>query len=103
MAAGGSAYKRAQQQRDKALELTRQAHAAHAEATRYATASRGEQRVYAALLVLQGQGWRLLADRRWPGTRSANVDMIMVGPSGIYVIDVKSWRDRPMNRGGHLY
>ena len=30
-------------------------------------------------------------DRLWPGSRSANVDFVIVGPSGVMIVDAKSW------------
>lgn len=47
--------------------------------------------------------FRLLVDRHWPGTRAANVDMILVGPPGVYVIDAKAWNVQPLVVDGHLY
>ncbi len=34
-----------------------------------------------------------LHDRRWPGTRSANIDHLVVGTSGVFVVDTKSWSE----------
>jgi hypothetical protein len=65
-------------------------------------ASEGERRAAAQLLVLTGRGWRLLVDRRWPGTRAANVDMLLVGPGGVFVLDVKNWRSGPEILDGRL-
>lgn len=47
-------------------------------------------------------GWQLLADRRWPVARAANIDMIAVGPGGVLVVDVKAWAE-PGVRDGRLY
>ncbi|MFE0133374.1 nuclease-related domain-containing protein [Streptomyces sp. NPDC059037] len=52
--------------------------------------------------MLTERGWRLLVDRRWPGTRAANVDMLLVGPGGVFVVDVKNWRSAPETSGGKL-
>ncbi|MGW2189503.1 UvrD-helicase domain-containing protein [Streptomyces sp. NPDC001719] len=102
MAAGDSASRRAQEARRQERLLREQWQAARREAGRWEAASEGEQRVAAQLLVLTERGWRLLVDRRWPGTRSANVDMLLVGPGGVFVIDVKNWRSRPEVSDGHL-
>ncbi|WP_412739606.1 UvrD-helicase domain-containing protein [Krasilnikovia sp. MM14-A1259] len=72
-------------------------------ASRYEAAAAGEQRVAAALLALTGAGWTLLVDRRWPGNAVANVDMILVGPGGVFVIDVKNWRPSPTVVDGQLH
>ncbi|MCC2275601.1 UvrD-helicase domain-containing protein [Streptomyces sp. ET3-23] len=100
--AGGSALNRAQEARRHERELREQLWAAQREARRWEAAGEGEQRVHAQLLVLAQRGWRLLVDRRWPGTRAANVDMLLVGPGGVFVIDVKNWRSAPEAVHGRL-
>lgn len=45
------------------------------------------------LVDLGASDWHLLTDRRWPGTRRANIDVLLVGPPGVLVLDVKTWRD----------
>ncbi len=84
------------------MELARRSREAYALAGRYEAAAEAERRVAATLVTLTAAGWRLLVDRRWPGTRSANVDMILIGPGGVFVIDVKRWRDTPVVEDGHL-
>lgn len=55
----------------------------------------GERRVAAALGQLPS-GWVALHDRLlWPGVTDSNVDHIVVGPGGIFMIDAK-------NRGGDI-
>ncbi|MGP9017793.1 UvrD-helicase domain-containing protein [Streptomyces sp. BR1] len=102
MAAGGSASRRAQEARRQERLLREQWQAARRQARRWEAASEGERRVAAQLLVLTERGWRLLVDRRWPGTRTANVDMLLVGPGGVFVIDVKNWRSAPEVSEGKL-
>ncbi|QLE75241.1 NERD nuclease [Streptomyces rectiverticillatus] len=102
MGAGGSAWKRAQEARRYERELREQLRAAQWEVRNWEAASEGERKVAAKLQVLTRRGWRLLLDRRWPGTRSANVDMLLVGPGGVFVIDVKNWRHAPEAADGHL-
>lgn len=102
MAAGGSASAQAARHREHAQFLTRQLREAHRAAARWSAAAAGERQVAAALWALTGSGWTLLVDRRWPGTATANVDMILVGPAGVYVIDVKNWRDAPQIVNGEL-
>jgi len=53
----------------------------------------GEQHAVQALLDTLHDGWSLLADRRWPATRNANLDILLVGPGGVIVADVKRWRE----------
>ena len=60
---------------------------------RWDLASRTERRVAALLEPTHLWGWQLLPDRRRPRSRTANVDMIHIGPGGVLVIDVKAWRE----------
>ncbi|MFP3986381.1 UvrD-helicase domain-containing protein [Streptomyces sp. E11-3] len=101
-AAGWSASRRAQEARRQERVLREQWQAARQRARRWEAASEGERRVAAQLLVLTERGWRLLVDRRWPGTRAANVDMLLIGPGGVFVIDVKNWRSEPEVSDGKL-
>ncbi len=102
MAAGDSAMRRAQEARRRERRLREQVAAARLEAERWEAGSEGERRIAAHLLVLTEHGWRLLVDRHWPGTRSANMDMLLVGPGGVYVVDVKHWRSAPTVADGRL-
>ncbi|MET9295654.1 NERD domain-containing protein [Streptomyces sp. NPDC003077] len=103
MAAGDSASRRAEEARRLERSLHAQWQAARREARRWEAAGEAERRVAALLLVLTEHGWRLLVDRRWPGTRAANVDMLLIGPAGVFVVDVKNWRSAPRVRDGRLY
>lgn len=35
--------------------------------------------------------WTVVSDLEWPGGRYGHVDHVVVGPSGVYVIDTKTW------------
>jgi hypothetical protein len=51
---------------------------------------------------LERHGYLVLHDRAIPGAR-ANVDHLVVGPSGAYVVDSKNWgRDRRITRRGRF-
>jgi hypothetical protein len=52
---------------------------------------RAEHGVVRVLVGMDDVGWHALADRHWPGTRSADIDVIVAGPGGVFVVDVKSW------------
>ncbi|MEZ0166811.1 3'-5' exonuclease [Kineococcus sp. LSe6-4] len=69
---------------------------------RHEAGSAGERRIGALLQPMSAYGWTLLADRRWPGTRAANVDLLHVGPGGVLVLDVKNWREVHVE-GGRLW
>ena len=43
---------------------------------------------------LRADGWTVFSAVRWPGSRRGNVDHVVVGPPGIFVIDVKDWSGR---------
>lgn len=74
-------------------------------AGRYRAGAAGEQavaaRVEQVIVDLGSTDWHLLADRRWPGTR-ANLDLLLVGPPGVVVIDSKAWA-RPQIMQGSLF
>nr|WP_269724414.1 nuclease-related domain-containing protein [Pseudofrankia inefficax] len=63
---------------------------------------RGEQNVTRVLVGMDDAGWHVLPDRQWPGSRRANIDVILVGPGGVFVIDVKNWREASV-RDGRLW
>jgi len=56
-------------------------------------ASETENRTARTLAVLGAMGFVQLADRRWPGSDKANVDLVVVGPSGVFVVDTKCWAE----------
>lgn len=68
-------------------------------AQRYALASKSEASVGGKLMALEALGWRVLADRRWAGSKHANVDFLLVGPGGLVVVDVKMWRSLELRNG----
>ncbi|MFJ4220795.1 3'-5' exonuclease [Curtobacterium luteum] len=91
--AGESAGVEARRQRSHAQELRRQAHDAEQRAARFEIAERTESETAQLLAPLAGIGYHLLADRRWPGSRTAQVDMIVVGRAGVFIVDTKAWRE----------
>ena len=70
----------------------------------------GEQTLGTAIEQLRNEGFGVLHDRRIPGTK-ANLDHLVVGPAGVFVIDAKRYtgkierRDRGwvLNRDWRLY
>ncbi|GAA3339126.1 hypothetical protein GCM10017714_13350 [Curtobacterium pusillum] len=91
--AGESAGVEARRQRSHAQELRRQANDAEQRAARFEIAERTESETAQLLAPLAGIGYHLLADRRWPGSRTAQVDMVVVGRAGIFIVDTKAWRE----------
>ena len=102
MPAGGSAKAEAVASRLRAEEYQRRYAEQAARAARFELAATTEQQVVTRLEALEALGWRLLPDRRWPGTRNANVDLIVVGPGGVLVVDVKAWRALEV-KGGSVF
>lgn len=92
--AGESADDVARRAREKAERLLKRAEAFEKGAT-------GERLVAAALSQLPSE-WFVLNDRRWPGRSRANIDHVVVGPSGVFVIDAKNWSGTLTVRNGVL-
>lgn len=84
--AGESARDVAARSRAKAERLMR-----HAEM--YERGAEGETRTAGVLASLPPE-WTTLHDLRWPGRRLANIDHVVIGPGGIFVIDSKNWSGR---------
>src|SRR4029453_17549399 len=53
----------------------------------------GERRTARLLAPLEGLGWVVLHDLAVPGSR-ANIDHLVIGPGGVFVIDSKLYRGR---------
>ena len=102
MAAGDSAATEAERQRRLADEHARLASVAGQMARNFAAAAASENRLARTLIELEPLGYTLLADRRWPGSSRANVDLILVGPGGVIIVDAKSWRDVTV-AAGHVF
>lgn len=89
--AGGSAAREWRAANDRLRNLKAEQERETERSTRFAVAAKSEPRTAAALEPLESCGWRVLHDRRWPGSTRANVDHIAVGPGGVAVIDSKHW------------
>jgi hypothetical protein len=83
MAAGDSAKDVARKRREKAERLARSADA-------WERGAAGEQETAQALAVLSGH-WEVVHDLRWPGRARANIDHVIIGPGGVFVVDTKNW------------
>ncbi len=51
------------------------------------------------LAPLSGIGYHLLADRGWPGSTRAQVDLLVVGPGGVFIVDTKAWAEVAVEDG----
>ena len=85
--AGESARESAVRQRAKGERLLRSAEL-------WERGAEGEEATAAVLAQLPAATWTVFHDVRWPGRRYANVDHIVVGPPGVFVIDSKNWSGR---------
>lgn len=92
--AGESAREVARRAREQADRLNRRAEL-------FEQGAEGEAETARALAALPPE-WTVLHDLRWPGRRLANVDHVVIGPSGIFVIDSKNWTGRITTTGGTL-
>ena len=93
--AGDSAREVAQRQRAKAERLTRSA-------TLWERGAEGEEATANALAGLPSGTWTVFHDMKWPGRRYANVDHVVVGPPGVFVIDSKNWSGQVAVKDGVL-
>jgi hypothetical protein len=63
----------------------------------------GEQRTARLLAGLERQGWAVLHDLAVPGL-AANIDHLVIGPGGVFVIDSKQYRGRlQLDPSGRLW
>jgi hypothetical protein len=63
----------------------------------------GERRTARLLAPLERQGWAILHDLAVPRSR-ANLDHLVIGPGGVFVIDSKQYRGRlQLDRFGRLW
>lgn len=83
MAPGESARDVARRRREKAERLTRSAEL-------WERGAQGEVATALALAELPPP-WVALHDLRWPDRPRANIDHVVVGPGGVFVIDSKEW------------
>ncbi|WP_210649190.1 nuclease-related domain-containing protein [Nocardioides sp. SYSU D00065] len=84
--AGRSAHDVARRQRERAERLQRSA-------ALWEQGAEGEVAVARALEALP-EGWVALHDLPWPGRQRANLDHVVVGPGGVFVVDAKNWSGR---------
>lgn len=93
--AGESAARSARRMRERAERLQRAA-------DQWERGAEGERRTADVLAALPAEQWTVLHDVRWPGRPRANIDHVVVGPTGVFVIDTKHWSGRITIRDGVL-
>jgi hypothetical protein len=90
VAAGESAGARADALNTTAKRYRRRAENAEKRAENWEKGEAGEVLVAQLLDVLSPDGFFRLDDRRLPNSE-ANLDHVLVGPTGVFVIDTKNW------------
>ncbi|WP_241976299.1 nuclease-related domain-containing DEAD/DEAH box helicase [Cryobacterium algoricola] len=78
------------------------AESSRAKAANYFAAADSEKRIAHVLAPLAAAGYHFLPDRQWPGSRRAQVDMVVVGPGGLFIVDTKAWKD-PVVAAGRVF
>jgi Nuclease-related domain len=74
-----------------------------AEAVAWRRGAAGERRTARLLGPLERHGWAVLHDLAIPGSR-ANLDHLVIGPGGVFVIDSKHYRGRlELDSSGRLW
>lgn len=99
MGAGASARRRSSELTHEAEALFELAQVKRLKARNFAAAVTSEREVSAVLRPLDTLGWRMLEDRKWPGSQRANVDFVLVGPGGVIVLDAKHWSELEVRNG----
>jgi Nuclease-related domain len=73
------------------------------EAVAWRRGAAGERRTARLLGPLERHGWAVLHDLAVPGSR-ANIDHLVIGPGGVFVIDSKQYQGRlQLDRSGRLW
>lgn len=93
--AGTSAEQRADALDAKAERL-------RARAGRLRDGARGERITATVLNPRSGNGWYILHDLAIPQSK-ANIDHVVIAPSGVFVVDSKNWSRSPKVGGGTLW
>ena len=93
--AGESASQAARRQRAKAARLEQSAEL-------WDRGAAGERATAEVLALLPGASWTVFHDVQWPGRRNANIDHVVVGAPGVFVIDSKNWSGRVVVQAGVL-
>jgi hypothetical protein len=91
--AGDSARLEAELSAERARRLQDELAAEEQRARSFAKGGAAELVAAQMLGELSAHDIHALHDRRWPGTRSANIDHLVVGTSGVFVVDTKDWSD----------
>jgi hypothetical protein len=100
--AAAQSAQEAERQRRLADEHARLASVAGQMARNFAASADSEHRLARTLIELEPLGYSLLAQRRWPGPARGTIDLILVGPGGVIIVDATGWRDVTV-AAGHAF
>jgi hypothetical protein len=100
--AAGESANEAERQRRLADEHARLTAVAGQMARNFAASAATDQRLARTLIELEPLGYSLLADRKWPGASRGRIDLILVGPGGVIIVDSTAWREVTV-AAGHVY
>jgi AAA domain/Nuclease-related domain len=101
--AGASAAQVATEAAAEQRELAAALRRSYRRQRNFEAAALSEPLTEAVLQPLSDQGWRVLHDRRWPGSKRANVDHLVIWYGGVAVLDTKHWSQPVQVRGGRLW
>lgn len=102
MSAGGAAASESERSRRKAQEYRDRAERLERRAATFERGRVGELRVAETLEQLRPAGYAHVDDVRWPGTSKANLDHVVFGPGGMFVVDAKNWNGAVVVKAGVL-
>lgn len=101
MGAGESARDVAQRTAAASERLQQRAQGAARMSKAFSVGAEGEEALASALAPLAARGWLALPDRQAP--QGGNLDLIVVGPPGVAVIDAKNWSFPVTLKEGNIY
>jgi hypothetical protein len=67
----------------------------------YRLGEEGEERVLQAILQVLDGNWTLFQNINLPGRNKADLDLVLVGPPGVWALEVKNYRGKYRNKGDH--
>lgn len=102
MEAGAGADEQARRLARKVEDLRDELARAERQQQAWEIGAAGERMVAQTLSLLSTQDWRLLHDVHWPGRPRANIDHVVTGPTGVFVMDTKNWGGDVVVRDGVL-
>jgi len=102
MSAGAAAQSESERARALAEEHRRKADYLERRAMTFEQGGVGEVQVAETLSRLLLAGYAIVDDIRWPGTSKANIDHVIYGPTGMFVVDAKNWTGKVYVKSGVL-